>query len=151
MNPADIPDGATTGGGLCALPSGNSLFLLEIFSREAGAFFHDPWPARDASIRLLRDSSPESIRKFFRDHATRALDPEEQQKALALLEMARQGLAMQTSCAWFFDDIADREAVQVLRFAARAIQIARDQTGTLLEQAFIQPFVGNSREQTTVS
>ena len=67
---------------------------------------------------------------------SRALDTGEQEKALALLEMARQGLAMQTSCAWFFDDIADREAVQVLCSAARAIQIARDRTGTPLEEAF---------------
>ncbi|MDD1664484.1 MAG: DUF3536 domain-containing protein [Methanomicrobiales archaeon] len=110
--------------------------LTEIFSREAGAFFHDPWFARDESIGLLSDRSPESIGKFFRDHTTRAIDPGEQEKALALLEMARQGLAMQTSCAWFFDDIADPEVVQVLRSAARAIQIARDWTGTLLEQAF---------------
>ena len=115
-----------------------SLSLTEIFSREAGAFFNDPWSARDACIGLLRDRSPESIEKFFRDHASRAMDPGEQEKALALLEMARQGLAMQTSCAWFFDDIADREAVQILRSAARAIQIARDRTGTPLEQDFIR-------------
>lgn len=113
-----------------------SILLAEVFSQEAGAFFHDPGLAREASVRLLRDSSSETISKFFRDHATRALGPEEQQKALALLEMAWQALAMQTSCAWFFDDIADREAVQVLRFASRAIQIARDQTGVLLEQPF---------------
>jgi hypothetical protein len=114
-----------------------SLTLTEIFSREAGVFFENPWLARDGSIGLLRDSSGESIQKFFHDHARRALDPEEKEKVLALLEMARQGLAMQTSCAWFFDDIADREAVQVLRFAARAIQIARDRTGSQLEQTFI--------------
>jgi hypothetical protein len=114
-----------------------SLTLTEVYTREAGMFFMDLRRARDESIGLLRDSSSRSIKKFFHDHARRALDPEEQEKALALLEMARQSLAMQTSCAWFFDDIADREAVQVLRFAARAIQIARERTGTLLEQAFI--------------
>jgi hypothetical protein len=70
------------------------------------------------------------------------LNPEEQDTALALLEMARQGLAMHTSCAWFFDDIADREAVQVLCSAARAIQIARDRTGTLLEETFTGRLAG---------
>jgi hypothetical protein len=114
-----------------------SLTLTEIFSCEAGVFFENPWLARDGSIGLLRDNSGESIKKFFHDQARRALDPEEKEKALALLEMARQDLAMQTSCAWFFDDIADREAVQIMRFAARAIQIARDQTGSQLEQIFI--------------
>src|SRR5512136_2017646 len=114
-----------------------SLTITEIFSREAGMFFRDPWSARDQSIGLLRNRSSESIQKFFHDHATRTMESDEQENALALLEMARQCLAMQTSCAWFFDDIADREAVQILRFAARAIQIARDRTGTLLEEAFI--------------
>jgi hypothetical protein len=113
-----------------------SISLTELFSREAGEVFKDPWSARDDSIRLLIDHSAGSVERFFRDHATRALDRGEQEKALALLEMARQSLAMQTSCAWFFDDIADREAVQVLCSAARAIQIALDRTGTPLGEAF---------------
>ena len=124
-------------GPLCTAIHELSFSLAEIFSREAGAFFHDPWLARDESIGLLKDSSPESIGRFFRDHAKWALDPGAQEKALALLEMAKHSLAMQTSCAWFFDDIADREAIQNLYSAARAIQIAHGRTGTLLEQAFI--------------
>ena len=114
-----------------------SLTIAEIFFREAGLFFHDPGLARDKSIGLLRNGSSESVQKFFHDYSTGAIASEDQENALALLEMARQGLAMQTSCAWFFDDIADREAVQILRFAARAIQIAHHRTGGLLEQAFI--------------
>lgn len=115
-----------------------SLTLAELFGREAGAFFADPWSVRDDSIRIIRDSSPGSINQFFLDHASRSLEPGEREKALALLEMARQCLAMRTSCAWFFDDIADREAVQVLRHAARALQLASDLTGTRHEPAFIE-------------
>jgi hypothetical protein len=111
--------------------------LSGVYAREAAAFFPDPWSARDDSIRMLGDPSPASVGRFFRDHASRSLEPGEQEKALALLEMARQGLAMHTSCAWFFDDIADREAVQVLRHAARALQLARDWAGATYEPALI--------------
>src|SRR5439155_17409889 len=34
-----------------------------------------------------------------------------------------QALAMFTSCGWFFDDVAGIEAQQVLRYAARAIEL----------------------------
>ncbi len=115
-----------------------SLRLAEIFSREAGAFFRDPGEARDGCQDLFSNSSADSIEKFFHNHARRPLLAEEQGKALALLEMARQSLAMKTSCAWFFDDIADGEAVQVLCSAARAIQIASEQTGIHLERAFVE-------------
>jgi hypothetical protein len=123
-------------------PLRNAVYMLshalsEIFGREAGEIFRNPWSARDDSIRIIRDSSPESIERFFRDHAGRSMDPEEREKALALIEMARQCLVMQTSCAWFFDDIADPEAVQILRNAARAVQLARDWTGTMLEPVFM--------------
>jgi len=113
-----------------------TLRLAEIFSREAGVFFRDPGEARNECIDLLRNPSAESVRRFFNSHLKESLSPEEQDKALALLEMARQNLSMKTSCAWFFDDIADREAIQVLCSAARAIQIAREQTGVDLEGAF---------------
>ena len=45
-----------------------------------------------------------------------------QAEALALLEMMRDRAAMFTSCGWFFDDIAGIEALQVLGFAAHAIE-----------------------------
>ncbi|HEX4632653.1 MAG TPA: DUF3536 domain-containing protein, partial [Gemmatimonadales bacterium] len=41
-----------------------------------------------------------------------------------LLELEKYTLRMFTSCGWFFDDIAGLEAVQILRYAARAIDLA---------------------------
>jgi hypothetical protein len=115
-----------------------SMALSGIFGQEAGSIFPNPWSARDDAIRILRDSSPVSTDAFLTDTVKRPMDDEEQKKALALLEMARHCLVMQTSCAWFFDDIADREVVQILCSAARAIQLARDWTGTNLEPAFLR-------------
>jgi hypothetical protein len=41
------------------------------------------------------------------------------------MEMQRHGLLMYTSCGWFFDDISGLETTQCLRYAARAIQLAK--------------------------
>jgi hypothetical protein len=112
--------------------------ISAFFEREAGKIFDNPRAARDDAIRILRDGSKPSVDRFFTDNARHTVDQEQGEKALALLEMARQCLALQTSCAWFFDDIADREAVQILRSAARAMQLARDRTGADLEPAFLR-------------
>jgi hypothetical protein len=44
---------------------------------------------------------------------------------------------MQTSCAWFFDDIAGIEAILVMRLAARAIELG-EALGGRLEQGFLE-------------
>ena len=45
---------------------------------------------------------------------------------------------MYTSCGWFFDDIAGIEAVQILRYAARAIELAEELFGSELEAGFLE-------------
>jgi hypothetical protein len=59
----------------------------------------------------------------FRD-AVGAAGPVTPPEAERLIEMERAALAALTSCGWFFDDIAGLEGRQVLRYAARAIQLA---------------------------
>jgi hypothetical protein len=59
----------------------------------------------------------------MRRHASRALHPSEQARALNLLELQRASMVMYTSCGWFFDDISGLEAVQVLRYAGRTIEL----------------------------
>ena len=72
------------------------------FEREGGALFDDPWAARDAY----------------------GTDRTADGRARELLEMERNALRMFTSCGWFFDDIAGIETIQILRYAARAIELA---------------------------
>jgi hypothetical protein len=46
---------------------------------------------------------------------------------------------MYTSCGWFFDEVSGLEAVQILRYAARVIQLARELGGDAdLEAAFLK-------------
>ena len=54
--------------------------------------------------------------------------------------MQRHAQLMYTSCGWFFDDIAGIETVQIIAYAARVLQLARQLFGDLadaLEPAFL--------------
>src|SRR5207253_367152 len=83
---------------------------------------------RDAYIKVILDRRAESVLRFLRSqcHESSAdLDDALKCNALWLLEMHRHALLMFTSCGWFFDEISGLETTQCLRYAARAIQIAR--------------------------
>jgi alpha-amylase/alpha-mannosidase (GH57 family) len=87
--------------------------------------FKDPWDARNAYIDvLLHRVSPVD---FLAQHA-RQQSPADEVLAFTLLEMQRNALLMFTSCGWFFNDISGIETIQVLRYAARVIELS-DQLG----------------------
>jgi hypothetical protein len=52
--------------------------------------------------------------------------------------MERNALRSFTSCGWFFDDIGGLEGVQVLRYAARAIELAGGEAGAEAEEALLR-------------
>jgi alpha-amylase/alpha-mannosidase (GH57 family) len=92
------------------------------FAATRGELFVDPWVARDEAISLILDER-KSREEFLRAHAPRELTRKQQQRALLFLELQRNSLLMYTSCAWFFNDIAGIEPVQILKYAARAIDL----------------------------
>ncbi len=110
--------------------------LAACYEAKARTFLRDPWAARDAYISVLLDRSPENIERFFARHAPRPLREEEQIDALRLLEMQRHALLMYTSCGWFFDELSGLETVQIIQYAARAIQLAGN-FGENLEEGFL--------------
>jgi alpha-amylase/alpha-mannosidase (GH57 family) len=78
----------------------------------------DPWAARNDYVDVILD--PEHAReKFLHHHATTSDEP----RVWDLLEMQRSALLMFTSCGWFFSDLAGIETIQVLRYAARVIDL----------------------------
>ena len=111
--------------------------LSRIFEERARGLLRDPWAARDAYYSVVVDRSPESVARFFKEQAAKELSPQEQGKALTLLEMARHAMLMFTSCGWYFDDITGIEAVQIMRYAARAMQLASQASGVDLEEAYL--------------
>jgi alpha-amylase/alpha-mannosidase (GH57 family) len=110
--------------------------LAEAYEREMGALVPDPWRTRDRYVEVVLDPERREAPDFLRREAGRPVAGDALVKALRLLEMQRQALLMFTSCGWFFAEISGLETVQVLRYAARAIQLARDGTGVDLEPAF---------------
>ncbi|HSS21466.1 MAG TPA: DUF3536 domain-containing protein [Pyrinomonadaceae bacterium] len=84
--------------------------------------FIDPWKARDDAIQLILNERL-SREQFLFAHAPRELALAERGRALLFLELQRNTLLMYTSCGWFFNDIAGIEPVQILKYAARAIDL----------------------------
>ena len=80
---------------------------------------------------------PSATDGFLRQHARGPLPDADRQKALALLEMQRAAMLMFTSCGWFFDELSGLEPLQILRYAGRAAQLARQATGDDLEPALL--------------
>ncbi|HVE66899.1 MAG TPA: DUF3536 domain-containing protein, partial [Thermoanaerobaculia bacterium] len=111
--------------------------LAPVYEAEASRFFADPWTARNESIDIVLDPSAPSVDRFFERHAVRNLSEAERGAARDLLELQRNALLMYTSCGWFFDDPAGIETRQVLRYAARAVELARETLGGSLEPLFL--------------
>ena len=108
------------------------------FEARASAFLKDPWAARDAYIAVILDPSPERLDAFFGAHQRAPLDPAARAETRRLLEMQRHRLLMYTSCGWFFDEISALEPVQILRYAAIALQYLGDLGGGRLEPEFVR-------------
>ena len=108
------------------------------FEARASAHLKDPWAARDDYATVLLDRSPERLEAFFADRARGQLDPAARVEARRLLELERNRLLMYTSCGWFFDEISAIEPVQILRYAAMALQYLNDLGGGRLEDEFVR-------------
>ena len=110
--------------------------LAELY--EKAGMFHDCRAARDKYIDVILDRSKESVNIFLRNCTDHELTQEERVKALMLLEMQRNSLLMFTSCGWFFDEISRIEPVKIMRYAARAIELAKMVFDVDLEPAYLR-------------
>jgi hypothetical protein len=93
--------------------------LYDVVDRRGRLLLRDPWAARDAYIEVLLGATTHA--EFAAAHVVG--DPVD---AFTLLEALRSGMAMYTSCGWFFHDLAGLETVQVLRYAARVLDLLDD-------------------------
>ncbi|HUN88027.1 MAG TPA: DUF3536 domain-containing protein [Terriglobales bacterium] len=111
--------------------------VADPYEEKASQFVHDPWLARNDYIDVINDRSDGNVDEFIAGHQTHELSGEEQFELLSLLEMQRHALLMYTSCGWFFDELSGIETVQVIQYAARAIQLAQRLFGDHREEHFI--------------
>jgi alpha-amylase/alpha-mannosidase (GH57 family) len=99
--------------------------LAPHYEQQASELLRDPWAARDDYHHVVLDRQGR-LDAFLAEHARGELDAADRTRALQLLELQRHALLMFTSCGWFFEEISRLEPVQVLRYAARALQLAGD-------------------------
>lgn len=107
------------------------------YEREMKRFVKDPWSARDDYIDVISQRSTASIDRFITRHVGLPLEPSDRVLMLKLLEQQRNAMLMYTSCGWFFDDLAGIETVQVIQYAARAVQLGQELFGDHLESEFL--------------
>ena len=112
--------------------------LSAVYETRGASLFIDPWAARNDYIQVVLDRSSPSKDAFFAQHTLRPLSPAEQVEALRLLEMQRHLMLMYTSCGWFFDELTGPATLQILQYAARALQLSGQITSEDREEAFLQ-------------
>lgn len=111
--------------------------VAPIYEKEIFAFCDDPWELRNNYIKVILERSEQNVEKFLTSNLKRGISPEEKSKVLKLLEMQRNAMLMYTSCGWFFNDISGIEAIQVLFYASRVMQLAAEVNGDNFEEAFL--------------
>jgi len=112
--------------------------LAAIFEAEGQKYFHDPWQARNAYVDVIFDRDNGGREDFFAQQGRPNLQEDDRVTALKLLEMQRHTLLMYTSCGWFFADLSGLETLQVIKYAARALQLGQAFTTEPLEAPFLK-------------
>jgi alpha-amylase/alpha-mannosidase (GH57 family) len=111
--------------------------LAPLFENKGKELLRDPWGARNEYISIILDRSSESRERFFAAQASRELTENEKTTVLKLMELQRHAMLMYTSCGWFFDELSGIETVQVVQYAARALQLAQQLFERDLEPEFL--------------
>ena len=113
--------------------------LIVLYENEAKKYFkNDPWATRNAYIDVILDRSERVIKRFQQDNFKTELSAEEKVRAMELLEIQRQAMLMYTSCGWFFSEISGIETTQIMKYAARAMQLASNFTNKDYETKFLE-------------
>ena len=112
--------------------------LTACFEKGVAGYLKDPWDVRNEYIDVMLDRTEENVADFLLRHSLRPLDEEATVAVLSLLEMQRHAMLMYTSCGWFFDDLSGLEPVQIIQYAARALQLAEIYSIQGIEGPFLE-------------
>ena len=112
----------------------------EILERVGGTLLNDPWKARDEYIEVILGSI--DVETFVAQNAGGPLDEPQREQVITLMELQRNAMSMYTSCGWFFNDVGGIETVQVLRYAARTMDIIESLGQPTPEQSFLTTLEG---------
>jgi len=110
--------------------------LVVVFEKYGAEYFNDVWKTRNDYIDVILDRNEDNTLRFIKKHQKTVLSKDDIIRAIKLLEMQRQALLMYTSCGWFFCELSGIETVQILKYAARAIQLAQEFVDYDIENKF---------------
>ncbi|MFW6134789.1 MAG: DUF3536 domain-containing protein [Elusimicrobiota bacterium] len=111
---------------------------IVLFEKVAPGYFKDIWQTRNEYIDIILNRNMENINGFFEKYGNHPLDQNEMSRAIKLLEMQRNAMLMYTSCGWFFDELSGIETTQVMQYAARCIQLAKELGEIDLEPEYLK-------------
>ncbi len=112
--------------------------LVIIFEQEGPKYFDNVWEVRNKYIDVILDRNEMNVKKFQQENFKPDLSDEQKVHAMELLEIQRQAMLMYTSCGWFFSEISGIETVQIMKYAARAMQLATKFSNKDLETHFLE-------------
>ena len=111
--------------------------LVKVFEQEGKKYFVNVWEVRNKYIDVILDRGEMNVKNFQHENFLPDLSDEDKVHAMELLEIQRQTMLMYTSCGWFFSEISGIETVQIMKYAARAMQLAARFTDKNLEENFL--------------
>ena len=112
--------------------------LALIFESEGKKYFNnDVWEIRNRYIDVVLNRNNSVIKNFQKANFKSDLSELEKVRGMELLEMQRQAMLMYTSCGWFFNEISGIETVQIMKYAARAMQLAANFSNEDIETPFL--------------
>ena len=113
--------------------------LSDVYADILSQHCDDPWAVRNDYISILLDGSVQNRNVFFERWFGTSIEADSAlaEKIFKCLEMQRSLILMYTSCGWFFDEISGIETVQNLKYACRALEMAREACGLDLEDGFL--------------
>lgn len=111
---------------------------ISIFKKYGKKYYINPEEARNNYISVILDRSDTSVKAFQEEFFIPELDDAQRVAAMELMEIQRQAMLMYTSCGWFFSEISGIETVQIMKYAARVMQLAKSFMKKDLETPFLE-------------
>ncbi len=112
--------------------------MADLYKKQGKKYFKKPEDARNNYINVILDRSDMSVKSFQDEFFVKDLDDDSKVRAMELLEIQREAMLMYTSCGWFFSEISGIETVQIMKYAARVMQLARSFIKKDLETPFLE-------------
>ncbi|MCM1003262.1 MAG: DUF3536 domain-containing protein [Candidatus Gastranaerophilales bacterium] len=112
--------------------------MCALYKKNGKKYFLNPEEARNAYINVILDRSDSSVKAYQDEQFVEGLSDEQKVRAMELLEIQRQAMLMYTSCGWFFSEISGIETVQIMKYAARVMQLAKNFIKKDYESRFLE-------------